>query len=246
MRRLFLALVASTFVAGVASAADMPVKAPVYKAPVLAPVYNWTGLYVGLNAGYSWGRQDVTLMPAGTVNSPKLNGFIGGGQIGYNWQMNQLVLGLEADFQGSGQKGDGNFIIPASDPCAPLASCPVPASAVAYTAKLDWFGTVRGRLGYAMDRWLPYITGGWAFGRGSISGTSTGGIASTFSGSRTYSGWTVGGGLEYAFTNNWSAKAEYLYIDFGNGPTIALTPAVSLVGGKMTDNILRLGVNYHF
>jgi outer membrane immunogenic protein len=236
---------------GSAAAADMPVKMPV-KAPIVVPPYNWTGLYVGLNAGYSWGKQDNSLQtPGGAIiggnsNSDKINGFIGGGQIGYNWQINQWVLGLEGDFQGSGQKGNGTFGIPGFDPCAPVAVCPVPASVVGYTDKLDWFGTVRGRIGYAFDRWLPYLTGGWAFGHGTISGTSAGGIVGTFSGSNTYSGWTVGAGLEWALTDYWSAKAEYLYIDFGNGPTIALTPAVNFVSGKMTDNIVRLGVNYHF
>ena len=115
-----------------------------------------------------------------------------------------------------------------------------------YTDKLDWFGTVRSRVGWASDRWLPYLTGGWAYGHGSISGTSTGGVASTFSGSKTYSGWTIGGGLEYAYNNHWSTKVEYLYIDFGNGPTVPVTAALNVVSGKLTDNILRVGVNYKF
>ena len=252
MRRLGLALLASTLLVGVAAAADMPVKAPVYKAPVVAPMHNWTGFYLGLNAGYSWGKQSNSLQtPAGAIvsgnsNNDKINGFIGGGQIGYNWQINQWVLGLEADFQGSGQKGNGSFAIPGSDPCLPIATCPDPATSMTYTDKLDWFGTVRGRVGWASDRWLPYLTGGWAYGHGSVSGTSTGGVVSTFNGSKNYSGWTIGGGLEYAYNNNWSAKVEYLYIDFGNGPTVPVTAALNVVSGKLTDNILRVGVNYKF
>jgi len=99
MRRLGLALLASTAFVGAAAAADIQAARPVYKAPVLAPVpvYNWTGFYVGVNAGYSWGQQDNSI--SGTaVGTNKVNGFIGGGQIGYNWQVNQIVFGLEADF----------------------------------------------------------------------------------------------------------------------------------------------------
>lgn len=251
MRRLGLALLASTVFMGAAAAADLPTKMYT-KAPIAPAPFSWAGLYVGLNAGYSWGLQNNSLQTLGGVivsgnsNNDKINGFIGGGQIGYNWQINQWVLGVEADLQASGQKGNGTFAIPGSDPCAPVASCPIPATSAAYTDKLDWFGTVRGRLGYAMDRWLPYVTGGWAFGHGSVSGSSIGGIVSTVNGSKNYNGWTIGGGLEYAYNNHWSVKAEYLYIDFGNGPTVAVTPAINFVSGKLTDNIARLGVNYRF
>jgi len=253
MRRLVLALLASIAVVGTAAAADMPVKAPVYKAPVVAPPYNWTGFYVGLNAGGSWGRQenDLVTVPGGVTllsNSDNLDGFIGGGQIGYNWQINQFVLGVEADFQGSGQKADGSFLIP----FIPAIVAPaVPGLTANYTDKLEWFGTVRARAGYTWDRWLAYVTGGWAFGHGTLSGTGTttpAGTVLAFSASQDYSGWTIGGGLEWAFADHWSAKAEYLYIDFGNGPTVVVNTAGSLAiaSGKMTDNIARLGVNYHF
>jgi outer membrane immunogenic protein len=102
-----------------------------------------------------------------------------------------------------------------------------------------------------MDRWLPYVTGGWAFGHGTLSGTGTtipAGTGLAFSASHDYSGWTVGGGLEWAFANHWSAKAEYLYIDFGDGPTVIANTAgtLAIVSGKMTDNIGRLGINYKF
>ena len=253
MRRLVLALLASIAVVGTAAAADMPVKAPVYKAPVVAPPYNWTGFYVGLNAGGSWGRQenDLVTVPGGVTllsNSDNLDGFIGGGQIGYNWQINQFVLGVEADFQGSGQKADGSFLIP----FIPAIVAPaVPGLTANYTDKLEWFGTVRARAGYTWDRWLAYVTGGWAFGHGTLSGTGTttpAGTVLAFSASQDYSGWTIGGGLEWAFADHWSAKAEYLYIDFGNGPTVVVNTAGSLAiaSGRMTDNIARLGVNYHF
>jgi outer membrane immunogenic protein len=247
------ALVVATAVFGfasIASAADLPTKAPMYtKAPVMAPVYNWTGFYVGGNVGYSWGSQDTSLVSGGATlfsDTVHPDGVIGGGQLGYNWQVNQWVLGLEADFQGSGQKDDGTYFDPG---CCAIAVIR-PAASVAYTDKLDWFGTVRGRIGYAMGatgNWLPYVTAGWAFGHGEISGTTTSGaVVTSFSGSQDYSGWTVGGGVEWAFQNNWSAKFEYLYVDFGNGPTVPASAALTLVSGKMTDNIVRLGVNYKF
>ena len=198
---------------------------------------------------YSWGSQDTSLVSGGATlfsDTVHPDGVIGGGQLGYNWQVNQWVLGLEADFQGSGQKGDGNYFDPG---CCAIAVIR-PAASVAYTDKLNWFGTVRGRIGYAMGatgNWLPYVTAGWAFGHGEISGTTTSGaVVTSFSGSQDYSGWTVGGGVEWAFQNNWSAKVEYLYVDFGNGPTVPASAALTVVSGKMTDNIARLGVNYKF
>lgn len=249
MRRLSVALlvtVSAICVSQMASAADLlPVKAPIYKAPVVAPPYNWTGLYIGLNIGGSWGHQDNSLVTTTGVtllsNSDHLDGVIGGGQIGYNWQVNQWVLGIEADFQGSGQKGDGSFFLPSA-----VLAANFPTS-FSYSDKLNWFGTVRGRIGYAFDRWLPYFTGGWAFGHGEINGTTIFGATTTsFSASHDYSGWTIGGGVEWAFENNWSAKLEYLYIDFGDGPTVPVSPVLNIVSGKMTDNILRVGVNYKF
>jgi outer membrane immunogenic protein len=251
MRRLGLALLASIAFIGSAAAADMPVKAPVYKAPIIAPLYNWTGFYVGLNAGGSWGHQNndlVTVLGGLTLfsNTDHLNGFIGGGQLGYNWQNDHWVFGLEADFQGSGQKADGTFVLP---PFGQLFVAP--GLTASYSDKLEWFGTVRGRIGYAQDRWLAYVTGGWAFGHGTLSGTGTttpAGTVLAFSASKDYSGWTVGGGLEWAFKDRWSVKAEYLYIDFGDGPTVTANGAgtLAIVSGKMTDNIARLGVNYRF
>lgn len=251
MHRLFIALLAGGAIvasAAAASAADLPARMPT-KAPMAPLPYNWTGFYAGLNLGGSWGRQDnslVSVSTGGTLaeNSDHIDGFIGGGQIGYNWQFNQWVFGLEADFQGSAQKGDGTFTLAGvSNPNLLV----VPATTVAYDDKLTWFGTVRGRVGWAFDRWLPYITGGWAYGHGEVNGTTTiGTVVTSFSGSHDYSGWTIGGGVEWAFYNNWSAKLEYLYIDFGDGPTIPASATINGVSGKLTDNIVRAGLNYKF
>ena|SRR6185437_1533573 len=239
MRRLAIALLASTALVGSAAAADIRAARPVYKAPMLAPVsvYNWTGFYIGGNVGYSWGQQDNSIDGA-SIGGTNLNGIIGGGQVGYNWQINQIVFGLEADFQGSGQKGDGSFT---------GAPGIIPATTFTYTDKLDWFGTVRGRVGYAFDRWLPYVTGGWAYGHGTIGGAAAGGITGSGNVSNDYSGWALGGGLEYAFLNNWSAKLEYLHLDFGNGPSVTLAPSAAVLsGGKLRDDIVRVGLNYKF
>jgi outer membrane immunogenic protein len=242
-------LVAIAWSVGAASAADLP--AQFYTKAPPPVVYVWTGFYAGLNVGGSWGDQRSSLRSTATgaallTNSLDLDGVIGGGQIGYNWQFNRWLLGLEADIQGSGQRADGAFATPAALVCG-LACVLVPGDSIAYQDKLDWFGTVRGRVGWVMDRWVPYVTGGLAYGQGTVGGTATvGGVATAFNTSKDYVGWTVGGGAEWAFADRWSAKVEYLYIDFGRGPTIPLSPALNITTGHMTDNVGRVGVNFHF
>jgi outer membrane immunogenic protein len=161
---------------GAASAADLAAR-PYTKAPMLVdPGYNWTGFYVGGNIGYSWGRSSDTstlATGAGTVlftsiSRSDLNGVVGGGQIGYNWQMKNWVWGLEADIQGSDQKGGRDFACP-TGVCTPPSGfgipVPGPAVPVSLNQKLDWFGTVRGRIGLlASPSILLYGTGGLAYG----------------------------------------------------------------------------------
>jgi outer membrane immunogenic protein len=226
----------------------------VTKAPPAPLRPNWTGFYGGVNVGGSSGHQRVSLDDATRgarllSGSPGLNGAIGGGQIGYNWQPfnRPWVLGVEADIQGSGQKSDGSFFV------AGLAAPGIvglPGESIVYQDRLDWFGTLRGRIGWAMgerSNWLPYITGGLAYGQGTISGSGTaGGVPVAFNSTNTYAGWVLGGGVEWAFWDRWSAKAEYLYVDFGKGPMIPLTPMLNINAGRMIDNIGRVGVNYHF
>ncbi len=252
VRTVIAGLLATLGSLGIASAADLP-RPMITKAPPPPPMYNWTDPYIGLNVGGSWGHQDTSLTGFGT-NSLSLDGVIGGGQIGYNWQGmgSPWVFGIEADIQGSDQhNNNGAFALPGVV-CGPnaIACIAVPASAIAYQDKLDWFGTVRGRIGYATGyegRWLPYITGGVAYGQGTINGGGNlGATAVAFNTTTTYVGWTVGAGLEWAFGGDWSAKIEYLYTDLGNGPTIALIPGVNLTAGNMIDNIGRVGINWHF
>jgi outer membrane immunogenic protein len=236
MRKIVLALtsaVASLIVSNAALAADLPARP--YTAPaVVLPNWNWTGFYAGLNAGYGWGDQTLIVTGAGSGSiktSP--SGFAGGGQIGYNWQApNRFVFGVEADIQGANLKNTTN---------GTLTVLGVPV-AVNTTGKVDYFGTVRGRLGYAVGSWMPYFTGGWAYGGASSSGT-IGGIAFSGSNSRT-DGWTLGGGVEWMFGANWIAGVEYLYISF---PGSSITAAgVTASTNDFTANVVRGRVSYKF
>lgn len=220
-------------------AADVP--AARRTAVTAVPAYSWNGFYVGANAGYSWGRASTDFTLAGaalTSTSVSPNGFIGGGQLGYNWQTGNILLGLEADFQGSGQEGDSSFGFTVGGVTFTSRS----------TTSIDWFGTVRGRIGYASDRWLSYVTGGWAYGRATTEGTTTGGgVTTPFSGSETRHGWTAGVGVEAALWNAWSWKAEYLYLDFGKISDSDATPFGTFASStKVSDHMGRLGVNYRF
>lgn len=207
----------SALVGSSAFAADMPTKAG---APLLspAPAMTWTGFYVGLNAGYGWANTSVT----GAAGSSNLTGFVGGGQIGYNWQVGALVLGLEGDFQGTGQTNSAT------------------ALGITVEQKLPWFATARGRLGYAFGPWMLYATGGAAWVNYKLSATSLG---TTVSDNATKAAWTVGGGVEWMFMPRWSIKAEYLYLDTG---TTTVTLFGTPISGRAKDSIARLGVNYHF
>jgi outer membrane immunogenic protein len=239
---------------GFALALLSTVPASAYERP-----FAWTGLYVGVNAGYSWGRASADVSVSGTVDaipfegsasrSGDVNGWLGGGQIGYNWQSQRWVYGVEADFQGTGQNGD-------------ISACVDLACAKA-SYDLDWFGTLRGRVGYLLEpRALLYLTGGLAYGRisadFSASEPSLGSIS--VSDSATKAGWVIGGGLEWALGTNWMLRAEYLYMDLGSmrtklGPVSTTIPngefpidvsASGTVRTDLTDHIFRLGVSYKF
>jgi outer membrane immunogenic protein len=245
---------ASLLAATNAFAADLPVYS---KAPAVAAVYDWTGFYIGTNLGYSWGRGStdgsvttrslavVAVFP--TIVAPltgraNVNGFIGGGQLGYNWQQGSWVFGLEGDIQFSNERGSG-------DVCT--ATCP---AGFVFTRdyKLDWFGTARGRVGFLpAERILLYATGGLAYG--GFSGSSWTLPLNIGTWSHTQAGWTVGAGVEAALGSNWSIKFEYLYMDLGHvggsSATVVVpgvTSAAYLFNTKFTDSIARVGVNYKF
>jgi outer membrane immunogenic protein len=221
MKRAFLALISLVSLTGMAAAADLPPRpapAPYYKAPVVAPVFNWTGFYLGINGGGGFGRSNWD--STGGFNT---SGGLVGGTIGYNYQAGQAVFGLEGDIDWANINGTTNN------------ACPLGCK-----TGDDWISTVRGRLGYAADRFMPFITGGAAFG--DIKATTPGFPGAT----NTNAGWTIGAGLEFAVAQNWSVKAEYLYVDLGKfncGVSCGLTATNNV---SFTTNLVRAGVNYHF
>ena len=274
MKRILLSalLVAS---AVPALAADLSVKARPMPPPI--PVWTWDGFYIGINGGYSWGRSNTTVSyfntitgapiipPAGSITDAgfNLDGGVFGGQIGYNWQFSSWLFGLEADAQWSGQKGSAAFLCSAAGllpgACFPGSTfLPVGTLGVglAVDKKLEWFGTVRGRLGVlASPTWLLYVTGGLAFGEvqtdAVLTSITAGGavVALAGSSSKTHAGWTIGGGIEGNLGGNWTAKAEYLYMDVGTFDTTVTVPAALIganISSRVTDNIFRVGINYHF
>jgi outer membrane immunogenic protein len=228
-KKIWLAAVAGlALTTSAAYAADLG--QPYYKAPPPPPVEapSWAGFYLGIAGGWGWGRADQTDPTGFDSGHYNVNGGLVGGTLGYNWQFNQFVLGLEgdgswADIHGS-TIGGGN--------------CDLVCS-----AKLDALGTVRGRLGVAFGNFLPYVTGGLAVG--DIHGSES----LLGSGSSTVAGWTVGGGVEAKVSPAWSIKAEYLFVDLGNHTIFDDTFADGTVvpqSIKFTTNIFRVGVNYHF
>ena len=221
MKRVILASAALAALAGTAFAADLPPPAApeYYKAPVYAPAYNWSGFYLGINGGGGWGRSAWT-----TTGGFDTSGGLVGATVGYNYQINQAVLGVEGDIDWADINGS------TSTGC-PTTSCKTSDS---------WLSTVRGRLGYAGDRFMPYVTGGLALGDIKASGPGLAGASST------NAGWTVGAGIEFAIAGHWTAKAEYLYADLGSfscGTACGGTPTQDV---SWKANIFRGGVNYRF
>jgi outer membrane immunogenic protein len=253
------------FAAQPAAAADMPVKAP----RAVVEVWTWDGFYVGLNGGYSWGRSRTTVdffnnttgaFLSGSSDTFNLNGAIFGGQIGFNRQNGNWVWGLEGDFQWSGQKGDTAFTCSPTGACNNLtfgAGLNVPVTA-SFEQKLAWFATLRGRLGMLVaPTWLAYVTGGLAIGHieteGVLSGftAASAPTAAAFSYDKTKLGWTVGGGVEGRISGNWTAKLEYIYADYGSvsGTGLLTTNVIPLraeFSSKVTDHVLRVGLNYRW
>ena len=275
MKRIILLSALLVASAVPAFAADLSVKARPMPAPI--PVWTWDGFYIGINGGYSWGRSRTSvnyfnsvtgapiIPPAGSITDVSFNidGGVFGGQIGYNWQFSSWVFGLEADAQWSGQKGGAAFLCSAAGllpgACFPGSTfLPVGTLGVALAVdnKLEWFGTVRGRLGLlASPSWLLYVTGGLAFGEVQTDAVLTsinanGAVVATAgSSSKTHAGWTIGGGIEGNLGGNWTAKAEYLYMDLGSFDTTVTVPAALIganISSRVTDNIFRVGINYHF
>jgi outer membrane immunogenic protein len=258
MKRLVLAAATVLLAyASAASAADMAVKSP---RPAVAPVFGWAGFYLGVNAGYGWNDRsgDITCVgPTGIPAGPgclgdvfgrlKPQGALAGGQVGYNWQSGTIVWGAEADLQWSGIRNSSSFFVP----CCLTALANPTAFASTATQDLRWFGTVRGRLGVAIaERGLLYGTAGLIYGEEAVSYALVGSVVSyATSASSTRTGWTAGGGFEYAFTNNLTGKIEGLYYDMGSQRisfTNAATQYTENGAFRYTGALVRGGLNWKF
>ena len=226
MKRLLLAGVASAVIAAatpaLASDFGRPLPPP-RGASAYVPFFTWNGFYVGINAGYGFGHSNWTnTTTSATTGNFSVKGGLIGGTVGYNVQLSSIVVGAEADIDWSNIKGSS------------ATGCAGPCE-----TSNNWLGTARGRIGYALDRFLPYLTAGAAFGQ--VKGT-----VATSSFSETKIGWTAGVGVEYDFLNNWSAKVEYLYADLGKATCDAACSGATPFDVKFNTNIVRAGLNYKF
>jgi outer membrane immunogenic protein len=258
MKRYSIVIAAATALLTLpAGAADLPRKAPAYVPPA-PPPFTWTGFYAGIHAGWGWSDTSADIVGnigGVTVFDPaslglNSNGVVGGIQVGYNWQFApNWVLGIEGDISGTGIHDT------VAGPAVTIGG--VPLLGLNHFAERDvrWLASIRGRLGWAADRWLLYVTGGGAWaGFDFTFGPDLGvfGGPGLFTGDKTRSGWTAGGGVEYAFTNNWTGRIEYLFYDLGditNTRTFLLAGVTPLTTTTTVDtqiNVVRLGVNYKF
>jgi outer membrane immunogenic protein len=259
VRKLILAGAWLLMISRLAQAAGMPLKAP-----PPPPVFSWTGFYIGASGGYAWadsnvitavassGRYFITTDPgqigSSGASSIRPKGGIGGIQSGYNWQTGNVVFGVEVDFNA--------FSLSDERSITTVYLSDLKTFTVNQSVKTDWLFTARPRLGWATNNWLWYVTGGLAMTRLKYDNSFTDTAYAAFetgSVSKTNIGWSVGGGAEFALANHWSAKAEYLYVDFGglsSTGTVSndggFTPASLSHSADLTAHIVRAGVNYRF
>ena len=222
-----------------ASAADLPGRMmppppmpSAMPAPMYIPMFTGTGFYVGANAGYGWGSADGDISVRGVGRGPisaDADGFFAGGQAGYNWQFGAFLLGAEADIQKSW--ADGDF------------SGRAGGTRISGDVNTPWFGTLRGRVGWASDRWLTYLTTGGFYGKTELDGRVAGGGIGTFSSSEKSWSWTIGGGVETALLDRWSLRLEYLYVAL---PSDEPAPPRTTVDLDANRHIIRTGLNYRF
>jgi outer membrane immunogenic protein len=265
MIRLLLSstAIATLLVGGPALAADQGVKAPIFTKAPMAPVFSWTGLYIGANAGYHWGRDNVTTTTSAAnlgaaaaaaidLASPvtlKPQGWLAGGQIGYNIEVNHAVLGLEGD--ADWVNGTDSRALLFAGPPAGIAG-----DVLSNSTQGTFLATLRPRAGVAYDRALFYVTAGLAVGTVKTTDSialAGGGVLESTTTNRTRTGWVAGGGIEYAFWDSWSVKGEFLHVDLGGTYDTGITCLAGCVAAndivvhhKYTDNIARLGLNYRF
>lgn len=228
MRKVILPLMLATTLAVAAHepgrAADLGA-GPISRAPSVTPAYNWTGLYIGINGGGGRGSSHFNFPSAGTTTGDfNITGGLVGGTIGYNYQVGKVVFGLEDDVDWTNIKGS--------------AVCPDLVTTCETSNK--WLGTARGRIGVAWDRFLPYFTGGAAFGEVRANRPTVGSL------SRTSAGWAVGGGLEAAIARNWSVKVEYLHVRLDRLTCTACSTVGDAVDVNFHADLARGGINYRF
>lgn len=235
-RTLLLGAAIASFVTGtvVAHAADLGTRSgpqSYFKAPPEAP-FDWTGFYAGINAGYAGGRTSWSDPAVGTDSGRfGMSGALIGGQLGYNYQMGNVVLGVETDMDWLNAKGSMTSN-GAGDVCAADGGG-------ACQTQQSWLGTTRARVGYAFGRWMPYVTGGVAYGN--IQSVQPSGPTSA-----TNVGWSAGGGLEAGIDRNWSAKLEVLHADLGTATFTGSASGTATLAVPVTNNALRVGLNYHW
>lgn len=195
---------------------DTPPPPIVYQQP-----FNWTGLYVGVQAGYTWGTTDATgvVRQANQSYDYDTSGWVGGGHAGYNWQNQNVVFGIETDIEGSGLSGSGNG-----------------TGGLRHDTDINWIGSLRGRLGLAYDRTLFYATAGWAYGDVQVSNA----VASF---SEVRSGWTAGAGVEHAYSDRMTMRLEYRYTDLGS---TSFSGAGTTDNSDVTFHAIRAGVSFKF
>jgi len=237
--------VGSVLVSTAAFGADVAAPAAV---DVLSPVpaaYNWTGFHLGasVGGGISSGNSSFSTVggPTFARAGTDASGVVGGFQAGYDWQFGQVVFGVETDFQFSGVEGSLRATCPAG-------TCGATVNA-RYSQKMPWFGTVRGRIGYAADGFLVYATGGYAYGETKIDGRARApGVNTGFDRSEVRSGWTLGGGIAVGLTRNVSLKLEYDYVDLGSMTGRVRVPGLPALryDSRFSENIVRAGVDYRF
>jgi outer membrane immunogenic protein len=247
--RKALSLVGATLLfAGPALAADLG-GPPVYKAPPLMPIFSWTGWYIGGNIGYGWGEttnpvvtSDLFTFLPGAFPNLKPKGVIGGGQIGYDWQVHpNWVVGLVADFQSADINASGTNLV----------SNGLAVTNASLFEKLDSLGTVRARLGFAANNWLFYGSAGLAYGNVKSAIDFLDGVFDA-SRSETRAGWAAGGGANYAFTPNWIVGVDYIHYDLGRTSVTAATvdPVLGTINITASQNvagdIVRGVINYKF
>jgi outer membrane immunogenic protein len=252
-----IAAVSTIALTQIASAADLPRKAPLYMP--LPPAFSWTGCYIGGNIGYGWGRETVSISNLGETTgvaelagvslgpvTGSTNGVLGGGQIGCNYQFaSNWVIGIEGDGEATGIKGDVTQSFSFVGPAGPTT---VTGTAHAQT---NWIASATGRLGFTWDRVMLYAKGGVAWAGDKYS-ADLAAFNEHIETSVTRPGWTVGGGSEWAFLNNWSAKVEYNFYNFDTrnlafpGTIAGISEVVPGIDIKQTISTVKFGVNYRF